>query len=337
LVNLNEDVLNENILNVLGHIKSLKLPFDSRLMEKFLYNKNKKFYYFRTIETSKFIDCESNQKSKTQVSAFTNFNKDYTVIFKGASGRLMDFPMICVLYGNVSMGFNKDVFSEKDMYNRMWIDPIDVSDQNHQIMVNIQESLKKNFLKKIQKKFKISYIEASQLFHWILQKYYHSYEVTTQIIDTSSFTDKTLGEIIKFYFVAADEAYKKHKKDLEKIYMEFIEYRGPKGLSLPYDSESYNEVFAYNYEIKELILTLNDYILETLTSMKKFIKTSKMKEKDALLHLRLNYSRVTDNIINLYNNIEYMKKKGYKINIVGSKREIPSILQKYIKKNKELK
>lgn len=203
-------------------MKSGDIPLTPKMLERiFPINKG---HFFHVTDLTNKNRLEKIQKSKKQVSCFTDFY-NYE-IFGGANGIEYEYPCTFILEGSYTFGSSEDVYTEPDDGGRRWIQYYEIMDtESSEIFKDVSDYIIELFSKsKFGKEFTKDQIDA--LFY------------QPQDLD-----GKTKALIIKTYMDSAEKALLKYKDDIQNAFSR--------------ETSSYNEVMGYNFVIKEQVIDID--------------------------------------------------------------------------------
>jgi len=203
-------------------MRSGDIPLTPKMLER-IFPKNTGYFFHVTDLTNK-KRLEKLQKTKKQVSCFTDFY-NYE-IFGGADGIDYDYPCTFILEGNYTFGSSEDVYTEPDDGGRRWIQYYEIMDsESSDIFKDVSDYIIEIFSKsKFGKEFTKDQIDA--LFY-----------------EPQNLNGKTKALVIKTYMDSAEKALLKYKDDIID--------------SFGRETSSYNEVMGYNFIIKEIMMDID--------------------------------------------------------------------------------
>ncbi len=227
---LNENqTLEESSDEIINFINKFYIPVSPKFWEELFGVKET--FAFVSMEPYRASSLIQRQNKKNQISAFTDYKS--TSIFWGANdlewGRRGDDTVIAVIKGKYTLKTSEDSYSEYEKAGRKWIDPNSIAMLYSIVNTNKQQ--------------KMLYDTFVSIRRDIEDLVYSKYD-SDFINELNNKDNKTKQKVIKDYFDMSYEVIKKYKKELIKISKN--------------KTTTYNEIYVYDYEIKEFIIFTDD-------------------------------------------------------------------------------
>ena len=220
---LNEDSTSRSILS---WMTSWRIPLSPKFMAT-IFPENNDVTCFRAVPPGRIETLKKREKSKNQVSTFTNFS-DSSIFYGAGSFQWKDqyegLTTVAILRGRVTIKGTVDLWTFPDASGRRWIDVKSISKYNVSFtdaLVTIQDEIKKQFPKNLEKSDLVYHVTPKGNIKW----------------DTNE--DKNIK--IKIYIDTAYAAIKKYKNLIRKT-------------SNQLEGNHYNEYPCYDYKIEKVLV-----------------------------------------------------------------------------------